>query len=96
MRVDGIVGEPTTAINGEGYPYFTVGGSFFGDGSWNGGMFGFVRRIKVYNRALTAAELELKYRDSRDELICECLHGFRGVEETGCLGMYVCVQAHTD
>lgn len=79
---NGHVGLPTTAINFEGYTNFTIGGS-----RWLGGAFhGYVRRVKAYHRILSLSEIQTKYEQTRPELQCECLPGFRGVEETGCIG----------
>ena len=91
---NGLFGRRTTAVNTEGYTNFTLGG-----GRWEEGAFsGYLRRVKVYNRALSEFEIRTKYLETKPELFCECLTGFRGVEETGCIGkrvrvcMCVCVR----
>ncbi|EGD83019.1 tamm-Horsfall protein [Salpingoeca rosetta] len=85
---NGHVGRPTTALNTEGYTNFTIGGS-----RWDGGALnGYVRRVKVYNRALTEEEIQIKYDETKPDLFCECLPGYRGVEETGCIDIDECVE----
>jgi hypothetical protein len=59
--LDGRKGAATTANNGEGRGFFTVGGIYNTD---NYGLSGFVRRLRIYGTALSDASVTALYRHS--------------------------------
>ncbi|EDQ84742.1 uncharacterized protein MONBRDRAFT_34543 [Monosiga brevicollis MX1] len=91
LTLNGFQGYGTTAYNNKGSSLLTIGGS-----DRNGGMVGYIKDVKIYNRALTRDEIWLKYQAAQSELTCECLSGYRGNETTGCVDVDECALSEDD